>query len=127
LEASVNGVDRELVLLDDEILLFLLSCKCFIAVVELAFVAFLEAPSTPATTNNNSLSSSSARSKLVRNALGSIAAGLVAGYLSHVPHNLSTMKLLNPAVSYGQHFGALVEKAERALPRGLPPHGRSQW
>lgn len=28
LEASVNGVDRELVLLDDEILLFLLSCKC---------------------------------------------------------------------------------------------------
>ena len=52
LEASVNGVDTELVLLDDEILLFLLSCKCFIAVVELAFVAFLEAPSTPATTNN---------------------------------------------------------------------------
>ena len=39
-----------------------------------------------------------ATSKVLRNAVGSLVAGLFAGYLSHVPHNLSTMKLLQPQV-----------------------------
>ena len=39
-----------------------------------------------------------ATSKVLRNAAGSLVAGLFAGYLSHVPHNLSTMKLLQPQV-----------------------------
>ena len=30
----------------------------------------------------------------LRNALGSVAAGSVAGYFSHVPHNLSTLKVV---------------------------------
>ena len=31
-----------------------------------------------------------------RNMGGSMASGVLAGYLSHVPHNMSTMKLLKP-------------------------------
>jgi hypothetical protein len=44
----------------------------------------------------------------VRNVMGSIAAGVLAGYLSHVPHNLSALKLLKPQVSYGTHLSGLV-------------------
>lgn len=32
----------------------------------------------------------------VRNMLGSLSAGVISGYLSHVPHNLSTLKLMTP-------------------------------
>ncbi|EGD72763.1 hypothetical protein PTSG_04493 [Salpingoeca rosetta] len=39
-------------------------------------------------------------SPAVRNAAGCVTAGVIAGYLSHVPHNLSTMKLMNPKQSY---------------------------
>ena len=65
-----------------------------------------------------------ASSKVARNALGSVAAGLAAGYLSHIPHNLSQMKLLQPRVSYRDHFGVLVGKALSTLPPGVPPHAR---
>jgi hypothetical protein len=37
---------------------------------------------------------------VMANAAGSLAAGVVSGYLSHVPHNLSTFKLLEPHRSY---------------------------
>lgn len=60
-------------------------------------------------------------SRALRNALGSVAAGVIAGYLSHVPHNLSTMKLLQPGTSYRAHVGSLVESARRRVPRALPP------
>eukprot|EP00045_Choanoeca_perplexa_P015950 m.207941 g.207941 ORF g.207941 m.207941 type:complete len:299 (+) comp17125_c2_seq2:362-1258(+) len=43
-------------------------------------------------------------SPALRNAMGSMAGGVVAGYLSHVPHNLSTMKLMNPSRSYLELF-----------------------
>ncbi len=33
----------------------------------------------------------------LRNAAGSMLAGMMSGYLSHVPHNLSTLKLMNPS------------------------------
>jgi hypothetical protein len=46
----------------------------------------------------------------LKNVYGSIVAGVVSGYLSHVPHNLSTLKLLKPTVSYGEHFRALAMK-----------------
>lgn len=49
--------------------------------------------------------------KVVRNVVGSITAGVLAGYVSHVPHNLSTLKLLKPQLSYAQHFGSLVKTA----------------
>ena len=61
-----------------------------------------------------------ASSKAGRNALGSVCAGLAAGYLSHVPHNLSQMKLLSPQLSYGAHWATLMAQAERRLPAGLP-------
>lgn len=42
----------------------------------------------------------SSMSPILRNAGGCLTAGVIAGYLSHVPHNLSTMKLMNPKQSY---------------------------
>mmetsp|Transcript_9060 Transcript_9060/g.12052 ORF Transcript_9060/g.12052 Transcript_9060/m.12052 type:complete len:443 (-) Transcript_9060:155-1483(-) len=38
--------------------------------------------------------------KVATNMAGSIAAGVVSGYLSHVPHNMSTYKLLEPHRTY---------------------------
>ena len=38
----------------------------------------------------------SIESGLLRNAVGSLSAGVMAGYFSHVPHNLSTLKLMDP-------------------------------
>lgn len=35
-------------------------------------------------------------------------------YLSHVPHNLSTLKLLNPKTSYASHFQTLMNNAINA-------------
>jgi len=64
-----------------------------------------------------------ASSKVMRNGIGSVAAGIVAGYLSHVPHNLSTMKLLQPHLSYAAHFQALVKQAEAHVPVGIPAGG----
>ena len=43
-----------------------------------------------------------------RNVMGSMAAGVLTGYLSHVPHNLSALKLLKPQVSYAEHMNGLV-------------------
>ena len=40
-----------------------------------------------------------------------MAAGVCAGYLSHVPHNLSTLKILEPSVSYAGHWQKLVDNA----------------
>lgn len=38
----------------------------------------------------------------LRTAAGSMMAGVMAGYLSHIPHNVSTMKLLQVSQSVGQ-------------------------
>ncbi len=38
----------------------------------------------------------------MRTMAGSMIAGVAAGYLSHVPHNVSTVKLLNPNLTYPQ-------------------------
>mmetsp|Transcript_17080 Transcript_17080/g.23742 ORF Transcript_17080/g.23742 Transcript_17080/m.23742 type:complete len:428 (-) Transcript_17080:260-1543(-) len=50
-------------------------------------------------------------SNVMANALGSLSAGVVSGYLSHVPHNLSTFKLLEPQKSYLQLYKAFVDKS----------------
>lgn len=42
--------------------------------------------------------------KIMNNMAGSLAAGVVSGYLSHVPHNLSTYKLLEPHRHYGDLY-----------------------
>jgi hypothetical protein len=38
-----------------------------------------------------------------------MSAGVLSGYLSHVPHNLSTLKLLRPSESYGILFKSLLD------------------
>jgi hypothetical protein len=45
------------------------------------------------------------------NAAGSLAAGVVSGYLSHVPHNISTFKLLEPQRSYVDLYTMFVDKS----------------
>ena len=47
----------------------------------------------------------------IANALGSLSAGVIAGYLSHVPHNLSTLKLMQPQLSYTILFNQFVQKS----------------
>jgi hypothetical protein len=60
---------------------------------------------------------------MMANAAGSLVAGVVSGYLSHVPHNLSTFKLLEPHLSYGQLYQQFVDKSvPPALDRKL-----AQW
>lgn len=48
---------------------------------------------------------------VLSNAAGSLAAGVVSGYLSHVPHNLSTFKLLEPQRSYLDLYRMFVDKS----------------
>jgi hypothetical protein len=62
--------------------------------------------------------------KVMRNALGSMTAGVISGYFSHVPHNLSTMKLLQPDVSYATHVKSLIEASKTRVPATLPPSTR---
>jgi len=56
----------------------------------------------------------------IRNAAGSLAAGVISGYLSHVVHNLSALKLMNPHKTYVQHFREYVQKSESRIPANLP-------
>ena len=60
----------------------------------------------------------------VNNFVGSMAAGVACGYLSHIPHNLSTLKLLQPSLSYSQHMGNLIDEAAHRVPSSLPPAAR---
>lgn len=50
--------------------------------------------------------------------------GVVSGYLSHVPHNLSTLKLMTPQKSYGQLFNEFAVKSEARLPETMSPKAR---
>lgn len=62
------------------------------------------------------------RNPLVANLGGSVIAGVFAGYFSHVPHNLSTYKILDPAQSYRALFRKFVDKSvpTQLIPRGVP-------
>lgn len=48
---------------------------------------------------------------VMANAAGSLVAGVVSGYLSHVPHNVSTFKLLEPHKNYRQLYQQFVDKS----------------
>lgn len=61
----------------------------------------------------------------LRTALGSMGAGVLAAYLSHIPHNLSTLKLLQPELSYAQHFANLAKSSTPWLPEDIPPAMRT--
>lgn len=52
---------------------------------------------------------------MMANAVGSLIAGVVSGYLSHVPHNLSTLKLLEPQKHYSQLYQQFVDKSVPAV------------
>lgn len=53
-------------------------------------------------------------SPMLRNMAGSLVGGVVSGYLSHVPHNLSTYKLLEPHRSYTDLYKNVF--VERSVP-----------
>ncbi|KAI9905626.1 hypothetical protein PsorP6_014214 [Peronosclerospora sorghi] len=57
-------------------------------------------------------------------ALGSMMAGVVCGYLSHVLHNLSTMKLMHPQKSYVEHMDDFIRCAEVRVPKTVSPRKR---
>ncbi|CAN0151528.1 unnamed protein product, partial [Hapterophycus canaliculatus] len=59
-----------------------------------------------------------------RTAAGSMMAGVMAGYLSHIPHNVSTLKLLQPHLSYGEIFTAMVDGNVHRTPREFVPEAR---
>jgi hypothetical protein len=48
---------------------------------------------------------------MLANAAGSLTAGVVSGYCSHVPHNMSTFKLLEPQRSYFDLYKMFVDKS----------------
>lgn len=67
---------------------------------------------------------------MLANAAGSCLAGVVSGYLSHVPHNISTLKLLEPSQSYSQLYKTFVDKSvppflDRILPESWPLAARN--
>jgi len=63
----------------------------------------------------------------LRNAAGSLMAGVASGYCSHVVHNLCTLKLMFPNQSYGQHFETLAGKWLPAVTDfGIAPERRLQ-
>jgi len=53
-------------------------------------------------------------SPMLSNMMGSMMAGVVSGYFSHVPHNLSTYKLLEPHRSYPDLYKNVF--VERSVP-----------
>jgi len=66
---------------------------------------------------------------VVVNAAGSLAAGVVSGYFSHVPHNMSTYKLLEPHRSYLDLYRMFVDKSVppiiNKVTRSWPPLTRA--
>eukprot|EP01059_Diplonema_ambulator_P020607 TRINITY_DN3444_c0_g1_i1.p1 TRINITY_DN3444_c0_g1~~TRINITY_DN3444_c0_g1_i1.p1 ORF type:complete len:301 (+),score=92.25 TRINITY_DN3444_c0_g1_i1:273-1175(+) len=62
---------------------------------------------------------------LYRNTTGSLVAGVMSGYLSHVPHNMSALKLHFPKKSYGELFAEYAKNSEARLPASLSPSARA--
>mmetsp|Transcript_98 Transcript_98/g.353 ORF Transcript_98/g.353 Transcript_98/m.353 type:complete len:436 (-) Transcript_98:379-1686(-) len=64
-------------------------------------------------------------SKTLNNALGSVTSGLIAGYFSHIPHNLSTLKLMHPSKSYGELMTQMISDSELRAERTLGMRSRA--
>lgn len=56
--------------------------------------------------------------------LGNCTAGILSGYISHIPHNLSAMKLFNPRTSYKDHWKILYMKSIHLVPSSVPYYAR---
>jgi len=61
-----------------------------------------------------------------RSALGSMEAGCIAGFLSHHPHNMSTMKLVHPSRSYREIAREILGSSIEARVPKFPP-GTPRW
>lgn len=59
---------------------------------------------------------SSIQNQHLRTAMGSIVSGILSGYVSQIPHNLSTMKLLEPHRSYHDLWWQLARQSEKRVP-----------
>jgi len=57
--------------------------------------------------------------------LGSLMAGCISGYISHIPHNLSTLKLMFPNISYYTHFQTLQKN--RNIPSFIPANWHTKY
>jgi len=53
------------------------------------------------------------------NMAASLTAGVVSGYLSHVPHNMSTLKLMKPKESYSKLFWEYCKSSEAKIPASV--------
>ena len=60
-----------------------------------------------------------------RTMAGSLVAGVAAGYFSHIPHNLSTLKLMDPTKSYLKHFQDMAAKNAARVPEGISGGART--
>lgn len=49
---------------------------------------------------------------VLANMAGSLSAGITSGYLSHVPHNISTLMLNNPKLTFAEHCRGYVKLSE---------------
>eukprot|EP01063_Lacrimia_lanifica_P004665 TRINITY_DN12662_c0_g1_i1.p1 TRINITY_DN12662_c0_g1~~TRINITY_DN12662_c0_g1_i1.p1 ORF type:complete len:277 (+),score=90.17 TRINITY_DN12662_c0_g1_i1:61-891(+) len=58
-------------------------------------------------------------SPLLRNSIGSLTAGVMSGYFSHVPHNMSALKLHYPDKSYWELFVDYAKSSEARLPSSI--------
>jgi len=59
--------------------------------------------------------------EFMKTCAGSVMAGCISGYLSHVPHNLSTLKLLQPQYSYARHWTKMVDENMARIPSHWNP------
>lgn len=58
-------------------------------------------------------------------ALGaSFVSGLIAGYISHVPHSMSALKLVYPQKTYRELFSSYTAHWDRIVPQGTWPQRR---
>ncbi|KAJ9472237.1 hypothetical protein DIPPA_28990 [Diplonema papillatum] len=64
-------------------------------------------------------------SGLLRNNIGSLCSGVTSGYLSHVPHNMSALKLHFPQKSYLELFKEYAASNESRLPATMSPQTRT--
>ena len=61
----------------------------------------------------------------MRTMSATLMAGIVSGYLSHIPHNLSTLKLHHPQHSYWHHMKFLSETyMSKGYVQALPKSSR---
>mmetsp|Transcript_17810 Transcript_17810/g.31143 ORF Transcript_17810/g.31143 Transcript_17810/m.31143 type:complete len:421 (-) Transcript_17810:848-2110(-) len=56
---------------------------------------------------------------MVKNMFGSLSAGLISGYLSHVPHNISALMLHDPSRGFRAHFTDYVNSSKSRLPASV--------